>query len=162
ELLVRVALKAAGVEGTQATVTIETALPANSGKAVRRPWMLGTGGAMVLVIGVVVIGLTIRTRRAYSELASTVAKQVRAAAAALADARRLGQQRVARDVRAVGLFGSHRWSKGEEVWAESEALAAQEAIQYRVATARIESALSLDPTRGSLRTLFADLTFQRL
>ncbi len=94
--------------------------------------------------------------------ARAIADQVHAATTAFDDARQLAQQREAARARAFGLFDTHHWIDGEDVWTEVEALAAREASQYRAALGHLESALSLDPTRASLRAQFADLTFARL
>jgi serine/threonine protein kinase/formylglycine-generating enzyme required for sulfatase activity len=115
----------------------------------------------LLAIAAVVVGLSIRAR-ARRELAEVISGQQRAAGAAFAEARRLTQERdVVRD-RAFALFDAQRWIEGEDLWTEVEALAAREAGQYRAASGHFESALSLDPTRASLRAQFADLTFERL
>jgi len=112
------------------------------------------------VIAAITVGLTIRTR-ARRDLESVIASQVRAAMAAEDDARTLARQRDAARTRAFGLFDARRWIEGEDVWTEVEALTAREASQYRAASGHFESALSLDPTRASLRAQFADLTFER-
>src|SRR5262249_36577065 len=114
-----------------------------------------------LAIVVVMIVLAIRAR-ARHELELVIADQVHAATAAYDDARRLAGARDAARSRAFGLFDSQRWTEGEALWNQVEALAAQEAGQYRAASSPFESALSLDPARGSLRAQFADLTFERL
>ena len=75
---------------------------------------------------------------------------------------RLAGQRDAARSRAFGLFDSQRWTEGEALWKEVQALSAQEASEYRTASSHFESALSLDPARRSLREQFADLTFERL
>jgi serine/threonine protein kinase/formylglycine-generating enzyme required for sulfatase activity len=139
----------------------EVAFLATSRAAVVRMRMLGIGAAAVLAIGAVVVGLTIRAR-ARRELESVIANQAHAATTAFNDARQLAHQRDAARARAFGLFDAHRWSDGEDVWTEVEELAAREASQYRAASSHLESALSLDPTRASLRAQFADLTFERL
>jgi formylglycine-generating enzyme required for sulfatase activity len=139
----------------------EVAFLATSRSAIVRMRMLGIGAAALLAIGAVVVGLTIRAR-ARGELESVIADQVRAATTAFDDARQLARQRDAARARAFGLFDAQRWIEGEQVWTQAEALAAQETSQYRAASGHLESALSLDPTRPSLRAQFADLTFERL
>jgi serine/threonine protein kinase/formylglycine-generating enzyme required for sulfatase activity len=139
----------------------EAAFLATSRAAIVRTRMLGAGIAAILAIGAVVIGLTIRAR-ARRELESVIADQVGAAATAFDAARQLAQQRDEARARAFQLFDTHRWREGEAVWTQVEALAGREASQYRLASGHFESALSLDPTRGSLRAHFADVTFERL
>ena len=139
----------------------ETAFLARSRAAVVRTRTLGIAAAAILAILVVGIGLAIRAR-ARRELEAVIADQVRAATTAIDDARRLAGQRDAARSRAFGLFDSQRWTEGEALWKEVQALAAQEASEYRTASSHFESALSLDPARRSLREQFADLTFERL
>jgi formylglycine-generating enzyme required for sulfatase activity len=95
-------------------------------------------------------------------LETVIADQIHAATIAFDEARQQARQRDAARVRAFDLFDSRQWSEGEALWNQVEALAAQEAGQYRAASSHFESALSLDPARGSLRAQFADLTFERL
>jgi serine/threonine protein kinase/formylglycine-generating enzyme required for sulfatase activity len=139
----------------------ELAFLATSRAAIVRTRVLGIAAAAILAVGVVAIGLTIRAR-ARSELESVIADEVRAATAAVDDARQLARQRDAARTRAFGLFDGRHWDTGEQVWTEVEAVAAREASQYRSASGHLESALSLDPARASLRAQFADLTFERL
>jgi eukaryotic-like serine/threonine-protein kinase len=139
----------------------EVAFLATSRAAVTRRRMLGAGAIAVIAIAAVVIGLTIRAR-ARRQLDSVIATQVRAATAAFDDARRLAARRDDARTRAFGLFDAHRWVEGEDAWTEVEDLAAREASRYRAASGHIESALSLDPARSSLRAWFADLMFERL
>jgi serine/threonine protein kinase len=121
----------------------------------------GALAVALLAVAAVVIGLTIRSR-ARRELESVIADQVGAASLAFEDARQLTRQRDAARARAFELFRAHRWVEGEDLWAEVEAVAAREASRYRAASGHFEAALSLDPTRASLRAQFADLTFERL
>jgi len=139
----------------------EAAFLAASRAAVVRTRMLGIAAAAVAAIAVVAIGLTMRAR-ARRELESVIANQIRDATTAFDTARELGRQRDDARVRAFGLFDTRRWRAGEDVWNEVEALAAREAAQYRAASGHLESALSLDPRRDSLRAQFADLTLARL
>jgi eukaryotic-like serine/threonine-protein kinase len=139
----------------------EAAFLATSRAAIVRRRMLGAGAAAILAIGAVIIGLTIRAR-ARRDLEAVIADQVGEATAAFDDARQLARQRDTARTQAFGLFDAHRWREGEDVWTEVEALATREASQYRAASGHFESALSLDPTRASLRAQFADLTFERL
>ena len=139
----------------------EAAFLATSRAAIVRTRLLGAGAAAILAIAAVVTGLVIRAR-ARHELESVIGDQVRAATAAFDDARQLAQQRDAAQTRAFGLFDAHHWSEGEDAWTEVEALATREASQYRAASGHFESAISLDPTRESLRAQFSDLTFGRL
>ena len=139
----------------------EVAFLAASRAAIVRRRMLGTGAAALLAVGAVVIGLTVRTR-ARRDLEAVIADQVSAATHAFDDAQQLTHQRDARRVEAFRWFDARRWREGEAAWTEVEALAAREAGAYRAASGHVESALSLDPTRTSLRAQFADLTFERL
>jgi eukaryotic-like serine/threonine-protein kinase len=139
----------------------ELAFLVTSRNAVVRTRMFGLGGAAVLAIAAVVIGLTIRAR-ARRELESVIANQVFAATSAFDNARQVAAQRDAARAKAFNLFDAHRWPEGQDAWTEVEALAAQENAQYRAASSYFESALSLDPARASLRAQFADLTFERL
>jgi serine/threonine protein kinase/formylglycine-generating enzyme required for sulfatase activity len=139
----------------------EAAFLAAAGKAILRRRILGAGGAAMLVIGAVVVGLAIRAK-ARRELASVVADQMYAATTAFDEARQIAKQRDVARGRAFGLFDAQRWSEGEDAWTQVEVLASREASQYRAASGHLESALSLDPTRPSLREQFADLTFERL
>jgi serine/threonine protein kinase/formylglycine-generating enzyme required for sulfatase activity len=139
----------------------EVAFLAASRAAIVRTRMLGAGAAVVLAIAAVVIGLTIRTR-ARRDVEAVIADQVIAATRAFDDARQLTHQRDAARIQAFRLFDTQRWHEGEDVWTEVEALGAREASAYRAASGHVESALSLDPTRTSLRAQFADLTFERL
>jgi eukaryotic-like serine/threonine-protein kinase len=139
----------------------EVAFLATSQAAIVRSRVIGIAVVAVLAIAVVAIGLTIRAR-ARREFEAVIASQVHDATDAFAEARELAQQRDAARVGAFGLFDSQRWTAGEAAWDGVEELAAREASAYRTANAHLESALSLDPARSSLRTLFADLTFERL
>jgi serine/threonine protein kinase/formylglycine-generating enzyme required for sulfatase activity len=134
---------------------------ATSRRATVRTRMLGLAATAIAVCGVVVIGVAIRARARHG-LESLIASEVRAATIAFDDARQLADQRDAARTRAFGLFDARHWDTGEQAWTEVEALAAREASQYRAASEHLESALSLDPTRASLRAQFADLTFERL
>jgi formylglycine-generating enzyme required for sulfatase activity len=139
----------------------EAAFLARSRAAVVRTRRLAIAAAAILVIGVVVIGLAVRARTR-RELEKVIADQVHAATAAFGDARRLAGQRDAARTRAFGLFDSQRWAEGEALWNQVQALATEEAGQYRTASSHFESALSLDPASRDLRAQFADLTFERL
>jgi len=139
---------------------LEAVFLAASRAAMVRTRLAATGAAAALAIAAVVVGVSIRTR-ARRELESVIADQVRAATATQGQARELARERDAARTRAFGLFDAHHWTEGEDVWTEVEALAAQEAAQYRAASGHFESALSLDPARPSLRAQFADLTFER-
>ena len=139
----------------------EAAFLAAAGKAILRRRILGASGAAMLVIGAVVVGLAIHAK-ARRELASVVADQMYAATTAFDEARQIAKQRDVARGRAFGLFDAQRWSEGEDAWTQVEALASREASQYRTASGHLEGALSLDPTRASLREQFADLTFERL
>jgi formylglycine-generating enzyme required for sulfatase activity len=139
----------------------EVAFLATSRAAIVRTRMIGIAVAASLAIGVVAIGLTIRAH-ARSELESVIADQVHAASTNVDAAKQLARQRDATRVRAFDLFDAHHWNQGEDVWTEVEALATREASQYRAASSHLESALSLDPTRASLRAQFADVTFERM
>ncbi|HEX7836523.1 MAG TPA: hypothetical protein VF469_03620, partial [Kofleriaceae bacterium] len=139
----------------------ELAFLVTSRAAIVKAWVIGLCAAAIVAIGVVGVGLEVRAR-ARRELEAVIAGQVREADAAYHDAAQLARQRDAARVRAFGLFDARRWSEGEEVWNEVEALADREASQYRAASAHLESAMSLDPARDSLRAQFADLTFERL
>ena len=139
----------------------EASFLASSRAAIVRTWTLGICAVAILAIAAVAVGLTIRAR-ARRELEAVIADQVHAATAALDQARQPAQQRDAARARAFGLFDAHRWNEGEDAWAQVEALATLEASRFRAASSHFESALSLDPTRKSLRAQFADLTFERL
>jgi serine/threonine protein kinase/formylglycine-generating enzyme required for sulfatase activity len=139
----------------------EAAFLAAAGKAIRRRRILGASGVAMLAIGAVVVGLAIHAR-ARRELESVVADQVRAAMIAQTTARRIAAQRDVARSRAFSLFDNHHWGDGEVAWDEAEMMASQEDGAYRSASGRLESALSLDPTRARLRDWFADLTFERL
>jgi serine/threonine protein kinase/formylglycine-generating enzyme required for sulfatase activity len=134
---------------------------ATSRAALVRTRMLAVGAVAVVAIAVVAIGLTIRAR-ARHELELVIAEQMRSATQAFDEAQRLAKQRDEARAQAFGLFDTQRWMEGEDMWTAVEALARQEASQYRAASGHFESALSLDPTRASLRAQFADLTFERL
>jgi serine/threonine protein kinase/formylglycine-generating enzyme required for sulfatase activity len=134
---------------------------ATSRAALLRTRMFAAGAVAVVVIAVVAIGLTVRAR-ARHEFELVISDQERAATQTFDDARRLAEQRDAARSRAFGLFDAHHWREGEDAWTGVEALAAQEASLFRAASGHFESALSLDPTRASLRAQFADLTFERL
>jgi formylglycine-generating enzyme required for sulfatase activity len=139
----------------------EGAFLAAAGKAIRRRRLLGAGAAAVLVIGAVVVGLAIRAK-ARRELEAVIVEQLHAATTAGDSARQLANQRDTIRDRAFKLFDARRWADGEAAWSEVETLAPEEERQYRLASAYLESALRLDPGRGSLRDGFADLTFERL
>ncbi|HEX3480160.1 MAG TPA: serine/threonine-protein kinase, partial [Kofleriaceae bacterium] len=139
----------------------EAAFLARSRVAVVRARTLGIAGAAILAIVVVAIGLAVRAR-ARRELEAVIADHVHAATAAFDDARNLARQRDAARARAFPLFDSRRWSEGETMWDQVQALTAQEDSAYRTASSNLESALSLDPARRTLRAQFADLTFERL
>ena len=139
----------------------ELAFLKTSRAAIVKARMLGLAVAASLAIGVVAIGLAIRAR-ARRELETVIAGQVHAATTAADRARSLSHERDATRARAFGLFDAQHWTDGERVWDQTEALAAQEAGEYRTASSHLESALSLDPARTSLRAQFADFTFERL
>ena len=134
---------------------------ATSRAAIVRTRLIAAGATAAVAIAVIAASLVIRAR-ARGELEAVIAEQVHAATAAIDDARQLAHQRDAARTHAFGLFDGRRWSEGEDAWTEAQALAAREASQYRAAAARIESALSLDPARASLRALAADFAFERL
>jgi eukaryotic-like serine/threonine-protein kinase len=139
----------------------EAAFLAAARAAILSRRIIGAGGAAVLVLGTVIAGLTMRAK-ARRELEAVVAGQVHAATTAQDLARQLAAQRDVARERAFGLFDANRWTAGEDVWTEVEALAAREERQYRIASGNLEGALLLDPTRAGLRDRFADLTFERL
>jgi serine/threonine protein kinase/formylglycine-generating enzyme required for sulfatase activity len=134
---------------------------AASRSAILRRRLLGAGAAAMLVIGAVVVGLTIHAN-ARGELESVIANEMRTATTLFDEARQISARRDAVRSRAFALFDAHRWNEGEDVWTEVEALTSSEASLYRAASTHLESALSLDPTRASLREQFADLLFARL
>ena len=139
----------------------EAAFLATSRAAIARSRLAVAGVAAVLAVAAVGVGLAIRVR-ARRELAAVLDDQVRAAAAAAADARALAGQRDAVRGRAFELFDTRRWAEGEAAWTEAQALGAREASAYRAASGHLETALSLDPARAPLRARFADLSFERL
>jgi serine/threonine protein kinase/formylglycine-generating enzyme required for sulfatase activity len=139
----------------------EAAFLAAAGKAIRRRRVLGGGLIAVLLIGAAVIGLEIRTR-ARRELAATVEAQAAAARRTEAVARQIADQRDAAQRRAFDLFDDRHWSEGEDAWADVEALAAREELEYRTASERLDSTLLLDPARADLRGWASDLTRERL
>ncbi|HMG24384.1 MAG TPA: SUMF1/EgtB/PvdO family nonheme iron enzyme, partial [Kofleriaceae bacterium] len=139
----------------------EAAFLAASRAAVVRTRMLALAAAAVAAIAVVAIGVAVRARDR-RQLEAVITDHVRAATAAFDDGGRLARERDDARVRAFDLFDTRRWRAGEDAWNEVEALAAREAAQYRAASGHLESALSLDPRRNSLRAQFADLTRDRL
>ena len=139
----------------------EVAFLATSRAAIVKTRMLAAVAAAALAIAAVATGLTIRAR-ARRELAAVISDQVGAAVSAEADARQLARRRDAARSHAFELFDAYRWSDGEDAWAQVETVATAEASQFRTASGHLESALSLDPTRPSLRAQFADLMFERL
>jgi serine/threonine protein kinase/formylglycine-generating enzyme required for sulfatase activity len=139
----------------------DAAFLAASRRAIWARRIAGAGGVAVLVIGAVLAGLAIRAR-ARRELEAVVADQVRTATAARDVARQLAAQRDASVTGALALFDANRWTGGEIAWTGVTALAAREERQYLVASGNLETALRLDPARGDLRSVFADLTFERL
>jgi formylglycine-generating enzyme required for sulfatase activity len=139
----------------------EVAFLTRSRAATVKRRMIGVAAAAIVAIGAVAIGLTVRAR-ARGQFEGVIAQQVRAAAAAFGEAKQLGRQRDAARIRAFGLFDAHHWRDGDSAWSEVEELGAREASQYRLASGHFDSALSLDPSRASLRAQFADLMFERL
>jgi serine/threonine protein kinase/formylglycine-generating enzyme required for sulfatase activity len=139
----------------------EAAFIATSHAAVVRARMIGAAAAAIVATAVVVTGLTIRAR-ARREFEAVIDEQVHDATAALDRGRQLAQERDAARARAFGRFDAHRWTEGEIAWDTVEALEAGEAGQYRAASTHLETALSLDPRRATLRTLIADVMFERL
>jgi len=134
---------------------------ATSRAAIVRRRLVAAGATAAVALAVIVAGLTVRAR-ARSELAAVIAEQLHAATAAADDARRLAHQRDAARTQAYDLFDDRRWPEGEDAWRDAQALAEREASQYRAAAARLESALSLDPARASLRASAAEFAFERL
>ncbi|MEO8698493.1 MAG: SUMF1/EgtB/PvdO family nonheme iron enzyme [Kofleriaceae bacterium] len=130
-------------------------------RALARKRLAGIAVVAVLAIAAVVVTLAIRAR-ARHELEQVIADQNGMATAALAEARQLATERDAARARAFGLFDTHRWDAAEAVWTQVEALGVREASRYRSASSYIESALSIDPSRASLRVQLADLLFERL
>jgi serine/threonine protein kinase/formylglycine-generating enzyme required for sulfatase activity len=139
----------------------EAAFLATAARAIRRRRMLGAGGAAVLVIGAVSVGVTIRAK-ARRELEAMVADQTTAAMTAQLTARHTALQLNSLRNGALALFDAHRWSEGEDNWKDVEAMAVREEQEYRNASAHLESVLLVDPTRSGLRRWAADLTFERL
>ncbi len=139
----------------------EAAFLAASGRAILRRRILAMGGAAVLVIGTVSAGLAMRAK-ARRELEAVVVGQVHTATTAQEVAQQLAAQRDLARKRAFDLFDANRWNEGEDTWTFALTLAEREERQYRLASANLESALLLDPTRAGLRDRFADLTFERL
>jgi len=139
----------------------DAAFLAASARAIRTRRLLGAGGAAVLVIGAVIVGLAVRAR-ARHELDGLIADQTLAATTAQATARQIAQQRDVARGRALALFDARRWPAGEEAWSEVEAMAVREERAYRSAAAHLESVRLLDPARADLRRWLADLTLERL
>ena len=147
--------------GRDSSAPREVGFRATSRATILKARMLALVTAASLAVGVVAIALTIRART-QRELESVIAGQVHEATVAVERARHVAQQRDGARARAFGLFDTQHWTEGESVWEEAEMLAAKEASEYRTASAHLEDALSLDPTRPELRAQFADLTFERL
>jgi serine/threonine protein kinase/formylglycine-generating enzyme required for sulfatase activity len=139
----------------------DAAFLAASARAIRTRRMLGAGGAAMLVIGVVIVGLAVRAR-ARRELEAMIADQVAAATAGQRAARQVAAQRDVLRGRAFGLFDAGRWSEGEQAWDEVAAMESSEERQYRGASEALDSVLRLDPARAGLRAWAADLTSERL
>src|SRR5690606_29630446 len=109
-----------------------------------------------------VVATTMIRARARADFEAVIVAHTKRASAAFAEARELGTQRDAARSRAFALFDAHRWPEAEEVWAQAEALRGKEAARYRAASTDLENALSLDPSRASLRAARAELLFARL
>ena len=139
----------------------EVAFLSISRAAIVRTRMTGIAIAGVLAIAAVTIGVALRAR-AQRDLDAIIDTQVSQATEAFEAAKHLAQDRDAERARAFAQFDAHHWKAGEEVWDGVEALAVKEASQYRVASNYLEGALSLDPSRASLRTALAELIFERL
>ena len=130
-------------------------------KAIRRRRILAAGGAAMLVLGTLIVGLAVHAK-ARRELEAVVANQVHAATTAHQAAQQIARQRDIARNRAFSLFDTYHWSEGEDAWTDVEEMASQEDSAYRSASQHLETALSLDPTRTRLRHGFADLTLERL
>jgi formylglycine-generating enzyme required for sulfatase activity/predicted Ser/Thr protein kinase len=154
-------LAEAGALDRETLAPHEAEFLAASRAAIVRTRLVIAGAVAILAIAAVVIGLTIRMR-ARRELESVIAEQVRAATGALDDAREVARKRDAARHRAFALFDTRQWNDGEDAWTEVQALATREAREYRAASGHLETALSLDHARPSLRAQFADLAFERL
>jgi formylglycine-generating enzyme required for sulfatase activity len=131
------------------------------GRAVKRRRIIGGVGAVLAVAAIAIAVVAIRAR-ARRELERVVASHTAMAASTFDDARRIAKQRDAARDRSFGLFDAGRWPEGEQAWDEVEQLAAQEASRFRAASSAYETALSIDPSRASLRTSFAELLYERL
>jgi len=139
----------------------ELAFLASAATALVRRRLVGAIGAVVLLIGAILVGPAIRAK-VRRELDAVVADQLHAAMTAQEAARQIATQRDVAQSRALGLFDAHRWSEGERAWTEAQAMAAREDSQYRSASGHLESILLLDPAHAGLRDWLADLTFERL
>jgi serine/threonine protein kinase/formylglycine-generating enzyme required for sulfatase activity len=120
-------------------------------------------GAVIaaLIAAVVAIGLTV-DEGARRDVEKVIAQNTALATTAFTEARQLATQRDAARARSFALFDAGEWSDGETAWTDVEALAAREASRYRAASSYLETALSVAPSRASLRRQLADVLFERL
>ncbi|HEX7843586.1 MAG TPA: SUMF1/EgtB/PvdO family nonheme iron enzyme, partial [Kofleriaceae bacterium] len=139
----------------------EASFLAASATAIRRQRMLGAAVAAALVVGAVAVGLVIRAR-ARREFESVVETQLQVASSATDSARKMARARDKAREAAFELFDKHDWENGEKAWTDVEDMAVKEEGEFRRASAFLEGALLLDPTRRDLRDRVADLTYERL
>ena len=114
-----------------------------------------------LLVAAIGVGMAIRAR-ARRDVERVIANHTALAKQAADEARALAKQRDAARARSYALFDARRWAEGEQAWSEVEQLAEREAHHYRAASSSLETALSVDPSRASLRGLLADVLFERL
>jgi serine/threonine protein kinase/formylglycine-generating enzyme required for sulfatase activity len=139
----------------------ETAFLSVSRSAIGRRRLIAFAVAAALIAGIAIVTLRIRAR-ARADLEAIIAEHTDRARLAFAEAKTLGDQLDRARSRAFELYDAHRWPEAETVWSQTEALRASEAARYRAASTSLENALSIAPTRGSLRTSLAELLFSRL
>ncbi len=63
---------------------------------------------------------------------------------------------------ALELFDAKNWPGAEDAWSRAVSLAQEVDASYRRASGALESALSLDPARASVRARFGDVTYERI
>jgi len=125
----------------------------------RNRWLIrgAAVGAVLAVVGVYA-GVTLRARW---ELDRKIAQRMQAARSALAEARQLGEEAATSRREAFRLFDAEKKEDAETTWKAAATASDATERAYARAGQLLELALDLDPRRRSVRSLVADVLYER-
>jgi eukaryotic-like serine/threonine-protein kinase len=125
----------------------------------RRRWQRG----MIAASAVLLVVLAYSTQRylAQRELVAAVDAELAQAREAFDDAQRAARSHQTHQQQAFAAFDAKRWDDGERVWRQARDQAGAAETAYRRATFHVERAFAKDPTRGDVRDLIGDISFDR-